>query len=235
MFGITNTNEQIRLDTTELTVANWQSTTTNGVVGFPVRCRIATGPITTVPILERVKLGTNHTEINKDGFIEKFGVAEDRRVLWAGTGESLSAPSGGVNAPTSYDVAISTNVTYRQAFSSYASGSDLRRAGTMLEIPDGVDTSRPLQLEIAWVTDGVSTNGVQWDLYTAPVNIGDTLGALARCSSRRPSPPRGSPGRWCPPHSASMCLRWSLAISSRSRCGAKALPTRTQTRPACSR
>jgi hypothetical protein len=173
-FNITNTNEQIRFDMDSLTAANWQTTTVNGVAGYAVRARIATGPITTVPVLERTKLGTNRTEINSDGYREMFGDAESLRTFWLGTGESMSAPSGGANAPGNADITVSTNVSYRQAQSSYATGQD-NRAGTQIEVPEGLDTSRPIVFDLMWTTDGVSTNAVRWDLYVTEVATGNVL------------------------------------------------------------
>jgi len=178
-FNITTTSDQIRFNMSDLTDANWVTTTVNAVTGFAVRVRIATGPITTVPILQRTKLGSNRIETDRLG-AEAFGTAEDRHTFWEGTGEDLSAPSGGVNAPTDLDVTISTNISYRQARSLYADGSDIRRAGTKVEVPDGIDTSRPVRLDLALITDGVSTNNIIIDVYGAPIQDGDVLGALAQ-------------------------------------------------------
>lgn len=167
--------EQIRWDADAM--AGWVTATYNGQSAYWVRYRVTTG-ITTAPTLQRTKLGTNRTEINKDGSIEFFGKAVVKRTFWQGNGEVISAPSGGANGPTNLDVTVSTNISYRQEQSQYANGSDSRRAGTMIEVPDGVDTSRPIKLRMAWKTDGTDTNTVQWDLYTAEVPGGAVLGAL---------------------------------------------------------
>jgi hypothetical protein len=52
----------------------WVTGTVNGQAGFPIRYRLTVG-ITTVPTVERVKLGTNRTEINPTGLITRFGAA----------------------------------------------------------------------------------------------------------------------------------------------------------------
>ena len=65
----------------------------------------------------------------------------------------------------SFNVTISANVTYQQANSEFPSGSDLRRAGMMLTIPEGLDTSQPIQMEISGRRTGLLLLGVQWDLY----------------------------------------------------------------------
>ncbi len=51
----------------------WVTTTIDGVVSFWVRATIAGSPLVTNPVLDQIKLQTNHTEINQDGFIEFFG------------------------------------------------------------------------------------------------------------------------------------------------------------------
>lgn len=169
--------EQCRWDEASMTTAGWIATAVNGVTAFWVRFRLTTG-VTSVPTLERIKLQTNHMEANADGFIEFFGKATVKRTFWQGNGEVVSAPSGGANAPANLDVTVSANISYRQEQSAYASGSDVRRAGTMIEIPDGLDTSHPIKLKAAWKVDGTNVGTVRWDAYVAQVKEGDVLGAL---------------------------------------------------------
>ena len=148
--------------------------------------------ITAVPTLERIKLGTNRVKINPDGTSEFFGKSQVQRTFWSGTGQSLSSPSGGVNAPNDFDVTVSRNVSYRQQLSSFPNGSDTRSAGTMIPVPRGLDTSRTVTCRIAFTTDGVDANAVQWDLYVAPVSIGDVIGALTEVLHSNTSTPTGA-------------------------------------------
>jgi hypothetical protein len=179
-FLINANGEQTRWDGPTMS-GDWATTAVDGTTAYWVRARITTG-ITSVPTLERVKLHTNHFEANADGFVEFFGAAEVKRTFWTGNGENISAPSGGANAPANLDVTVSTNISYRQEQSLYASGSDVRRAGTMIEVPDGIDTSRPITLKMAWKTDGTDTNDVRWVVYNAQVAEGAVLGALTETS-----------------------------------------------------
>lgn len=182
--------DQVRFDFDELS-ANAQATSVNGTTAYWIRFQI-TSDITAVPTLERIKLGTNRVKINPDGTSEFFGKSQVQRTFWSGTGQSLSSPSGGVNAPNDFDVTVSRNVSYRQQLSSFPNGSDTRSAGTMIPVPRGLDTSRTVTCRIAFTTDGVDANAVQWDLYVAPVSIGDVIGALTEVLHSNTSTPTGA-------------------------------------------
>lgn len=169
-------NEQMRFDSFTMS-DDWAMTAVNGVTAYWIRFRV-TGAITTVPAFERFKLGTNRTEINTDGTIEYFGTAQQKKVFWRGTGQELSAPSSGANSPANLDVSISANVSYRQPLSSYASGSDNRHAGTMIQVPGGLDTSKPITFDFSFYTDGTNVNPVRWDVYVVQIREGDAIGAL---------------------------------------------------------
>ena len=167
-------NGSIRIDTESTAWANWAANDPGmGESALWIRFR-NTGAITSGAVFDRIKTGFDRTEFNSDGDSDAKGKAEKRRPFWKGNGESLSAPQGGVNVPTDLDVTLSTNVTYRQARSSYASGSD-RSAGTQLVVPEDIDTSRPLKLKMVWKTDGTSTVAVRWDLYVTEVPEGAVL------------------------------------------------------------
>ena len=144
-----------------------------GTVGYYVRYRV-TGALTTVQTLQRVKCGTNHTEINSDGRPQYFGAAEAVRTFWSGNGESVSAPSGGANSPGNYDVDLSANVSYRQARSQF-NGGGLESCGTQIIVPEGLDTSRELEFVLDWVSNGTSTAAMRWDFYVAEVPAGSIL------------------------------------------------------------
>jgi hypothetical protein len=59
---------------------NWATTTVNGILGYWVRARLTTvSNITQIPSIIQIKLHTNRTEINADGFTEFFGRARPVR------------------------------------------------------------------------------------------------------------------------------------------------------------
>lgn len=174
VFERTNGDENLRLGTDKAPWTTWvvNDPPTTGTNRFWVFIE-NDGALTQAPTVDRVKVGDSYIEEKNTG-TARFGGSEEVRTFWEGTGESLSSPSGGANAPNNADITISTNVSYRQARSSYSAGQD-NRAGTQLELPRGVDTSRDPALILEWTTDGTSVNPVQWDLYLTQIKTGNVL------------------------------------------------------------
>lgn len=159
---------------------DWATKAVNGVTGYWIRVRVGdlayTGSaITTVPVLHRTKMGTNRSEINKDGFIEHFGDAAPLRTFWRAMPSNLNAPSGGANAPADTNVSFSSNITYRNVQSSWDTGD---RAGAMIAEPDGLDTSRAITLIVTWLPTNTNTGNVDWNVYLAEVREGLVIGSL---------------------------------------------------------
>lgn len=166
--------ENIRIDIDATAWDSWvvSDPPSSGSTLYWVRIRNVAA-ITTQATIERIRCGKNFASLSS-GAAERYGANEARTTFWEGTGEDLSAPSGGANAPGNADITLSANVSYRQARSQYATGQD-NRAGTQIPIPRGLDTSRPILLALEWTTDGISTNAVQWDLYVTEVREDDVL------------------------------------------------------------
>lgn len=57
-------------------ILDWSTTTVNGVFGYWVRVRILNpANVTQWPVVEQLKLHSNRSEINRDGFLEHYGLA----------------------------------------------------------------------------------------------------------------------------------------------------------------
>lgn len=119
------------------------------------------------------------------------GDAEQFKTWISGSGADLSPPSGGVNQPASFDVTLSSTVTYREPNGSFAAGSDARHCGKMIPKPIGIDTSRPAQFSIVADTDGTSTNNVLWRLDVAQVRLGVQVGSLTTAQQQAAMTPTG--------------------------------------------
>jgi len=174
VFARASGDENMRLNTEGSAWSSWTAgdPPSTGTDRYWLRVR-NDGAITTSPTVDRVKVGTSWIEEKNTG-TARFGESEELRTFWEGNGEMMSAPNGGANNPNNADITISTNVSYRQASSQYASGQN-NRAGTQLEVPRGIDTGRPATFALVWTTSGTDTAAVKWDLYVTEVQIGDVL------------------------------------------------------------
>lgn len=133
--------EQIRFDTA--IGAAWVTTTVNSQNAFWVRWRV-TSAVTTSPTLERVKLHTNRTEINKQGFIEFFGTSQPLATLNFSLADLI--PVAGAT-PRDDDIAYSTNITLQATNNRFQNGATDGTGGEFA-VPDDMDTSRPFKLHI---------------------------------------------------------------------------------------
>lgn len=161
-----NANENARFDTKQAPWTTWPTTdpASSGTAAYVLWIRNLGGALATSPTIDRVKWGDSFWEQKSTG-TNRFGTAEPVRTFVRLNGESLSSPTGGVNAPQVLDVTISTNVTYRLSNSLYPDGSDARQAGAQFQLPLGIDTSRPTQFVFTAYTDGTDINAVEIDLY----------------------------------------------------------------------
>ncbi len=167
----TTSSEHIRMDTGIET--DWITTTVNSQAAYWIRVRLTEG-ITTSPTLQRAKLGTNHTEINKDGFVEYFGNSEPEHDLTIGTNYqsvgSVSTATLDVSASIS---SLTLPVSSLDAFQN--SGFAYK-----FSIPNGTDTSRPLTVEVEWVPSTLLNGNVE---LTATVCVGIGTGSTINSGS----------------------------------------------------
>jgi hypothetical protein len=149
--------------------SDWATKSLNGTTKYWARYRI-TSAITTAPVAEQFKCSTNRAEINKDGFLEFFGAGEPVKTL--PTDFVLRDLSGFAASNNNVNVGTNTNVV----------GNNNNRAGTakdgsggVLEIPEGLDTSRPVTMRVRWAVSGTGTGDVEIEGALAPFTTGDTL------------------------------------------------------------
>lgn len=170
-FATTTTSDQIRWKPP----SDWAQTTVDGRQGFWVRWRI-TGAITTTPVLERIKLGTNRTKVNSDGVIEFFGSAIRQATLQQVSLATISDLSGA--SPSNGTIQYSPSISLTPIDNRFNDGA-LDGFGIALSVPDGIDTSRPLQCRVLFRCANNSAGDVQFELLTTRVQEGDTVnGAL---------------------------------------------------------
>lgn len=158
-------SEQIRYQPT----VGWATKLLNGATKYWLRCRIV-GGITTSPTLEQIKLGTNRTEINGDGIVEHYGTGEKvKDLVWH---QRLVNDLGG-SASGNQPVVMSANITVNMTDNQFADNQADGIAG-IIEIPEGLDTSRALSLIFAWIPKATGGD-VEFETRSAPVRLGDTL------------------------------------------------------------
>ena len=162
-------SEHVRFDYTTMS-ADWATTTVNSQLAYWARYRITSGTLTTDVVVERVKLHTNRTEINKDGFVEYFGVSQPSRTLFSSHRYSLK---GYVPADATID--FSSNVSLIYEHSSLV-GSKLDGFGQTVIVPFGLDTSRSISVIIRWCVNDSSTGPIELKCtYVSGTQLGSNI------------------------------------------------------------
>lgn len=157
----TNLQEQIRFNTA--IDSDWATSTINSQSAYWIRLRIVTA-VTTSPSAQRLKLGTNHTEINGDGFIEFFGLEEPPTNL------VLGALFNSVGNPGNASFDLSANISDLSIADSRFSATGLKGFSYKFIIPSGTDTSRPLIISVNWIPTSTGTGTVKFN-FTLLENI----------------------------------------------------------------
>lgn len=151
-------------------MADQALTTVNGLSAYWLRARIASA-ITTAPVFSRTKLGTNRTEYNSNGYGEHFGTAEPERTLfWHRNLEDDLTGASPVNSVLD----VTTVIRPTPIDNSFQNGAVDGNAG-LVQIPGGLDTSRPLRFSVQWKVDDNNAGDVELQLYTARIRVGDIL------------------------------------------------------------
>lgn len=169
---------------------NWTQTTVNSISGkYWVRFRI-TSAITTIPTIEQVKTGTNHVEINGDGYREYFGTAEP--LVREPFDINLLRPTD--NSPSNANFYLQDTISVGRQENSFASaGTD--RTGFVIELPKGIDTAHPYIIRIRYqVTSDTSGNVrliVRWgynvDVADDPSPSGTTISSIFNNTAGAPT------------------------------------------------
>jgi hypothetical protein len=162
--------EQVRFNPDDMT--GWATRALNGTTKYWVRCRVAVG-ITTAPTLEQIKLHTNRTEINGDGYVEHYGTGEQQRVIpWH---QKLLDNFVGGGAPGNQALALTANITI-SAQSNLFANNQLEGMGGVFTVPDGLDTSRDVTLRWTWIPLVAGAGAaVEFEGHFGQIEIGDII------------------------------------------------------------
>jgi hypothetical protein len=160
-------NEQVRFDYTTMS-GDWATTSVNSVTAYWVRVRITTA-ITTVPVLQRIKLHVNRTEINSDGFIEFFGIGQPTLplVLHQRLTDSVSG-----STPSNQDIAFASGITLsmdRNRFTANATDE----FGWVRRVVSKQDTSRPITFNAIYRNTNTDTGNILFRFVYALLEPGD--------------------------------------------------------------
>lgn len=154
-------------------MTGWVSTSVNGVNAFWIRARITT-ILTTLPTIDHIKLHTNRTEINKDGFIEYFGKA--RVFVRIPFDINLVQPAN--DSPANQDLFISDNLNVGRIENSFVNGAT-DRTGFTTDLPSDLDTSFPLELRWRWINQDANGN-IKWNVrWGWTTDFADDTGAVS--------------------------------------------------------
>ena len=131
-----------------------------------VRFRIAS-TITTTCEIDQIKLHTNRTEINEDGFLEMFGDARNSQILELSIGSGNPIEGNMQNQ----DIYVDENVGVGFQQNRFTATGDI--LGYAVNLPDNIDTSCPVNL--VWSGRYVTGGAAQWTIRYRRVEPGQTL------------------------------------------------------------
>jgi hypothetical protein len=120
--------------------------------------RVIVGGITTgTAVLEQIKLHSNRSEFNSDGYQEYFGTARPiSNFLWD---FGLMKPS--TNSPADQDLYLSDKISVGRVENKFTNGVTDRQ-GYNGYIPFDIDTSCNLKLRWSYITDDTSAGDIFW-------------------------------------------------------------------------
>lgn len=135
------------------TTAPFENKTLNGFNKKWLRLRVVNA-LPSIPVGGYVKIHTNSTRINNDGFIEYFGNARLNNIMNLHTYPSNSTLGNGeLYLDQTLSILKSTNV-----FTSNV----LTRIGFNFKMPIQIDTGFPIKLNLSFVGDNATAGNVYW-------------------------------------------------------------------------
>jgi hypothetical protein len=140
-----------------------------GVEYYWVRFRI-NSTVTTSPVIDQIKIHSNRTEINSDGWIEYFGKARPIDTLpWdAGLLEAAAA------SPSNQDLFLSDNLDVGRVENLFANGAT-DRIGFLSPLPLSIDTSSPIKFSWSVKTDDATAGDIDWVIRWGYVTDGGAI------------------------------------------------------------
>ena len=160
----------------------WATTSVDSVTAYWVRCRLVDASnITQVPSIGRLKIHTNRTEINKNGFMEFFGNGRPHDVFSLNSRELIDPGNGsGFTRPGTQR--LTPDSTGLMSFDVdqcvFGSGNDTAH-GHIFRFPHSVDTSFPVYIMVEYTTSASSAGNVGLSLSVVATDAGDTIGTPA--------------------------------------------------------
>lgn len=158
--------EQVRFGLTP----GWTQTVVGVTTAYWMRCRIDTA-ITILPVFERTKLGTNHYEINGDGSGEGFGdaIGIDELEWHKNLEDDLSGVSPG-NTTIQFSANVQLTIVDNVLQNGVVDGN-----GGVIQVPDWLDTSRPVFLAFKWRPSSNGAGDVEIETYQVRSMNGNVL------------------------------------------------------------
>lgn len=144
--------------------------TLNGNNKYWVRF-VINSTITTIPVLEQIKVHTNRLQVNTTGFVEYFGLS--RPVLALPWGINLVRPLGG-NSPNNSDLYVSDNLGVGAVENRFGN-SVLDRVGFHSVLPGNMDTSFPLKFDIKFMVFDTDNGDIQFTVRWGYTGNGDNI------------------------------------------------------------
>ena len=118
-----------------------------GISTYWIRFRILTA-ITTAPTFERWKVGTNRTELDKNGFMEFFDFARPTGSLPF----DVSTFRAANNSPANRDVYLSDNLGVGRLDNRFQTGV-VDRSSMVLPLPPDIDTSHAIEISLEFFSE----------------------------------------------------------------------------------
>ncbi len=161
-------NEQIRFDKDIISDWTKNDPVSYGTDLYWIRFRVSSA-LSTAPEFESIKIGTNRTEVNEDGFLEFFGAARPTEYISFEAGDFHPAS----NSPGNQDIYLSDNLDAGRIENSFASGVT-DRSTLVVPLPQYIDTSCKIKCNAAFMSD---TAGGDFDInvYWASSTTGSSV------------------------------------------------------------
>jgi len=163
------TDYQVRFDYRMLNTWAKNDPMTLGTTYYWLRL-VTTSTITTSPTISKVKIGTDRTEFNDDGFYESFGKSRYYTNLGLDRFVQITLTSSISN----HDLYFSKTLVVAGNQNSFSSSSDRYKGGGK-KLPLNIDTSCPLYLTIYYMVDDASAGNIEFNLQWGTNSIGDDI------------------------------------------------------------
>lgn len=148
-------------------VTDWaNSLTVNALTNhYWMRIRVAS-TLTTIPVLQSIKLHTNRCEINEDGFIEYYGNARPIMECW------IPWVRQDGNNNTDQDIYLDSQLFIDGNYNEFSGAAD-NIVGTIFKMPNNLDTSVPSKIVLIW--SAAATGDVTWNIIIGKSSAADLV------------------------------------------------------------